>query len=603
MLPRVPKLHRRLRALGLAAALAVLVPAGHVLPAGAAPAAAPQADAAALRRFLAAEWDWTMQQDPVWASWVGDRRWNDRWQDLSPDARAARQAHQRAALRKLRAIPKAGLPEADRLNHELYERELTVALAGMALHQDLMPLGHQGGLQTAHELADSLRFETDKDFTDWIGRMRAFPRYAEQTVAVLEEGRKRGLVPPKAILERVKPQLVDHRPQDPKRSPFYAPFEKLPASIPAARQAALRAEAEGAVKRLVIPAFERFERYFLETYLPAAPETPGLWNLPGGAPLYAHLARSYTTTATPPAQLHQLGLAEVKRIRREMEAAKAKAGFTGTLEQFFAAVKADPRFKREDRTAYLAEYRALAKKIDPLLLKLFRRLPRVPYGVEPIPDLSAPNATAAYYVQPASDGSRAGTFYVNTYKPENRPAYEMVPLTLHEAVPGHHFQLALQQELGGLPDFRRHGGYTAYIEGWGLYAESLGQELGLYEDPYVWFGKLNMEMRRALRVVLDTGLHSEKWSRQQAIDFFRANAAKSEMEIVNEVDRYLGNPGQALAYKIGELKIQELRARATRKLGARFDVRAFHDVVLRDGALPLDVLERRVDAWVAAGGK
>jgi uncharacterized protein (DUF885 family) len=293
----------------------------------------------------------------------------------------------------------------------------------------------------------------------------------------------------------------------------------------------------------------------------------------------------------------------VKRIRAEMEAAKARAGFQGTLEQFFASVKADPRFKREDRTAYLAEYRALAKKIDPLLLKLFRKMPRVPYGVEPIPDLSAPNATAAYYVQPAADGSRAGTFYVNTYKPENRPAYEMVPLTLHEAVPGHHFQLGLQQELGGLPAFRREGGYTAYIEGWGLYAESLGKELGLYDDPYVWFGKLNMEMRRALRVALDTGLHHEKWDRKKAIDFFRANAAKSEMEIVNEVDRYLGNPGQALAYKVGELKIQELRARATKKLGARFDVRAFHDVVLREGALPLDVLERRVDAWIAAGGK
>ena len=591
---------RRLVALALAAALGVLAPAAY---AAAPPPAAASTASQDLRRFLAAEWEWTMQQDPVWASWVGDRRWNDRWQDLSPNARAARQAHQRAALLRLRAIPTQGLSEADRLNHALYAHELTTALAGAALHQDLMPLGHQGGLQTTHELADSLRFETEKDFQDWIGRMRAFPRLAEQTIGVLEEGRKLGLLPPKVILERVKPQLADHRPADAKASPWYAPFAKMPTSIPAARQAALRAEAEGAVRRMVIPAFARFERYFLETYLPAAPETPGLWNLPGGAPLYAHLARSYTTTATPPAKLHQLGLAEVARIRAQMEVAKGKAGFTGTLEEFFASVKADPRFKREDRQAYLAEYRALAKKIDPLLLKLFRRMPRVPYGVEPIPDLSAPNATAAYYVQPASDGSRAGTFYVNTYKPENRPAYEMVPLTLHEAVPGHHFQLALQQELGALPDFRRHGGYTAYIEGWGLYAESLGQELGLYDDPYVYFGKLNMEMRRALRVVLDTGLHSEKWGRQRAIDFFRANAAKSEMEIVNEVDRYLGNPGQALAYKIGELKIQELRQRATGKLGTRFDVRVFHDVVLRDGALPLDVLERRVDAWIAAGGK
>ncbi len=590
---------RSLLSLSLAALLTGLAPAAY-----AAPAPKPPVNVArSLQAFLAAEWSWTMQQDPVWASWVGDRRWNDKWQDLSPRARAARAAHQRAALLRLRAIPKGGLPPADRLNHELYERELTLALAGTALHQDLMPLSHQNGLQTAHELADSLRFDTEKDFTDWIGRMRAFPRYAEQTMAVMEEGRKLGLLPPRVILERVKPQLADHRPADPTESPFYAPFKKMPAAIPAARQGALRAEAEGAVKRLVIPAFERFERYFLETYLPNAPETPGLWHLPGGEQLYAHLARSYTTTDTPPARLHALGLAEVARIRGEMEGAKTRAGFTGTLEQFFAAVKADPRFKREDRQAYLAEYRALAKRIDPLLLKLFRKQPRMPYGVEPIPDISAPNATAAYYVQPAADGSRAGTFYVNTYKPENRPAYEMVPLTLHEAVPGHHFQLALQQELGALPDFRRHGGYTAYIEGWGLYAESLGKELGLYEDPYIWFGKLNMEMRRALRVVLDTGLHAEKWDRQRAIDFFRANAAKSEMEIVNEVDRYLGNPGQALAYKIGEMKIQELRTRASQKLGDHFDIRAFHEIVLRDGALPLDVLEKRVEAWIVAGGR
>lgn len=590
---------RRLAALALSAALTALTPLALQAPVAAAPASA----ATSLRSFLAAEWDWTMRQDPLWASWVADRRFNDRWQDLSPNARAARQAHMRASLVRLRAIPRAALPPADRLNHELYERELTVTLAGLALHDDLMPLSHQDGLQTAHEIADSLRFETDKDFTDWLARLRAFPRYAEQTTALMEEGRKRGLLPPRVILERVRPQLAAQRPADPEESPFYAPFQTMPAGIPAARQAALRAEAVSAVKLHVIPAFQRFERYFLETYLPAAPETPGLWHLPGGAPLYAHLARSHTSTATSPAKLHQLGLAEVARIRREMEGAKARAGFSGSLEAFFAAVKADPRFKREDRAAYLAEYRALAKQIDPLLLKLFGKMPRVPYGIEPIPDISAPNATAAYYMQPAGDGSRAGTFYVNTYKPENRPAYEMVPLTLHEAVPGHHFQLALQQELGDLPDFRRHGGYTAYIEGWGLYAESLGKELGLYEDPYVWFGKLNMEMRRALRVVLDTGLHSEKWDRRKAIDFFRANAAKSEMEIVNEVDRYLGNPGQALAYKIGELKIQELRARATSKLGQRFDIRAFHDVVLRDGALPLDVLERRVDAWVAAGGR
>jgi uncharacterized protein (DUF885 family) len=560
-----------------------------------------------LHTLFDAEWERTLEENPTMASGLGDHRYDALWPDRSRAAVHASHRADLAALERLAAIDRSSLPPEEQLNYDLFRRDLENRTARYEFRQYLNPLNHRGGIQTANEITERLRFSTVADYENWIARLNGFGTYADQTLELMREGKEAGIVHPQVILERISGQLAGQVVDDPAQSPFYAPFRSFPDSIPAEEQARLADAGEAAIRATVLPAFVRFRTYFDETYLPAGRDTFGVWDQPRGEEYYAQRAAYFTTTDLTPREIHEIGLSEVARIRAEMETIREQVGFEGDLGAFMDHLRTDPEFYYDTPEELLEAYLAASKRADPELVKLFGRLPRMPYGVRPIPDAIAPDTTTAYYSRPADDGSRAGYYYVNLYRPEVRPKYEIEALTLHEAVPGHHFQIALAMELGELPAFRRLGGITAFVEGWALYAESLGPEMGMYTDPYSKFGQLTYEMWRAVRLVVDTGIHQMRWDRQRAIDYFRANAAKTEADIVNEIDRYIAWPGQALAYKIGELKIKELRARSESALGDGFDIRAFHDTVLGAGAVPLDVLESRINAWIgeqtAAAGR
>jgi uncharacterized protein (DUF885 family) len=543
-------------------------------------------------------WEWELRENPVRASQLGDRRYNERWEDMRFEAIEQREAEQKAFLERLLAIDVSALDEEDRLNYELFRRQLQNDIDAYRFRGWLMPVSHRGGVQNLDSVAEALRFESVEDYEDWLARMGAVGTVIEQTMALQERGRRSGYMPPKILMQRVPDQVEAQLVEDPAESPFFAVFAEMPQRIPEADRERLRQAALDLIGKEILPAYREFDEYFEETYLPASRESIGASELPYGEEFYQFRVRYYTTTSMTPDEIHRLGLSEVKRIRTEMQAIIDQLEFDGDFGDFLAFLRTDPRFYYETPAALLEAYRATSKRIDPGLVKLFGKLPRVPYGVRPIPESIAPDTTTAYYSRPAADGSRPGYYYVNLYRPEVRPKYEIEVLTVHEAVPGHHLQIALAQELEGLPEFRRYSGFTAFTEGWGLYSESLGPTLGLYEDPYSKFGALTYEMWRAVRLVVDTGMHAKGWTRQQAIDFFMDNAAKTELDIVNEIDRYIGNPGQALAYKIGQLKILELRTEAEQALGDDFDIRAFHDHLLGAGALPLDVLESRMDRWL-----
>ncbi|MFN2456142.1 MAG: DUF885 family protein [Pyrinomonadaceae bacterium] len=555
-----------------------------------------------LNELFAAEWEYRLRQNPAEASSLGDRRYNDRWEDASLDAIKKRYEHNLDVLARLKAINAKALSPPDQLNYALFKKQFETEIAGYKFRWYLVPLNQREGIQTADQLADLLRFDTVKDYEDWIARLRSLPLYLDQTTALMREGIRAKILLPKVIMQRVPAQIDKQITEDAASSPFYKPFKRFPKSIPAAEQQRLAREAQTAIASGVVPAFQRFKQFFVGEYLPSSFDQVGIWQAPNGDAMYAFFARRFTTTDLTPREIHEIGLAEVKRIGAQMQEVMTKVGFTGTRQEFFKYLRTDPRFYFKTPEELYEAYQATAKTIDPRLVKVFKTLPRTPYGVEPIPANIAPDTTTAYYQQPAADGSRAGTYYVNLYKPEARPKWEMMALSLHESVPGHHLQIARGMELGDIPNFRRYGtdAYTAFVEGWGLYAESLGEDMNLYEDPYAKFGQLTYEMWRAVRLVVDTGIHSLHWDRQRAINFFLENAAKQELDVTNEVDRYIAWPGQALAYKIGELKIKQLRARSTSELGARFDLREFHDVVLGSGAVPLDILERNVNSWIAA---
>ena len=545
-------------------------------------------------------WEWRLAENPLLASRLGDRRYNTVWRNRSFDAIGARHLQSRDFLRRLYAIGRAQLAESDLLNYELFRRALQNEVDAHQFKAYLMPFNHRGGVQNLDSQADFLRFTSLKDYEDWLERLQEIGTVVSQTIDVSDHGRKSGIVSPKILMNRIPDQIAMQLVDNAEDSPFFRVFEQLPNSISAEEQHRLQQAAIDTIDDVIVPAYRKLARYFNKTYLPACRDSIGLSALSNGNAWYEFRARYFTTTKMSPNEIHRLGLTEVQRIRDEMQAIVDDLEFTGSFQDFLTFLRTDPQFYFDNPDDLYQAYLATSKRIDPELVRLFGKLPRMPYGVKPVPDAIAPDTTTAYYSEPAADGSRAGIYWVNLYRPDVRPKYEIEVLTVHEAMPGHHLQIALQQELGDIPNFRRYSGITAFVEGWGLYSESLGYDLGLYEDPYSRFGQLTYEMWRAVRLVVDTGIHYRGWTRQQAIDFFKDNAAKTEHDIVNEIDRYIGNPGQALAYKIGQLKIQSLRENAEQALGDDFDIRAFHDELLGAGSMPLDILEQRMNAWLAS---
>ena len=556
-------------------------------------------ESARLHKFLDTHWSYLMQESPEAATYTGYKGLNDRWSDLAPTEIARRKEELKRARAVVRSINSARLGEDDRLWLELFDRALSRDEEGLRFPTELLPLSQMYGVQ--QEIAQTLSIMpggTVAEFEDMLRRLEKAPLLVRQNLALLQDGLKRGLTVPKITLRDVPQQVLNQVSEDPRKSPAFRRFAEIPASVPEVEQARLKASALAAITNGLYPAYRELHRFLVDEYLPKARETIACSDLPDGAAWYAHAVRRSTTTDLTPRQIHEIGLAEVKRIRTEMEAIIAKTGFQGTFPEFLTFLRTDKRFYYDTAAGLLAGYRDVSKRIDGELPRLFGRLPRLPYGVVPVPTYAEKSQTTAYYQPGAWSFGRPGNFFANTYALETRPKWEMEALTLHEAVPGHHLQIALSQEMEGVPEFQKNSETTVFVEGWALYAESLGTEIGMYQDPYSKFGQLTYEMWRAIRLVVDTGMHSLGWSRQQAIDFFKANAGKNEHDIVVEVDRYIVWPGQALAYKTGELKIKELRRKAEAALGPKFDLRAFHDAVLEKGALPLDVLELRMNRWI-----
>jgi uncharacterized protein (DUF885 family) len=560
------------------------------------------ADAAGARlhALFDREWEWELAESPQTASSLGDKRRNDRWDDLSLAALERRQKHRQGVLAEIEAFPRTSLTSEDQINYDVFRYQYRMTVEGFKYRYQLIRTDTYGGVQNSEQIVDVLTFSSTKDYDDWLARLSSFPAYIDQNIALMREGIRTNVLLPKVIVSRVRTQLDGQVNGDPALSGFYRPFTHFPDRVAEADRARLAATGLERVRAEVLPAFAKLRDFIDREYLPACYDQIGWSQTSSGLEGYAYFTRLYTTTDLTPQQIHEIGLTEVARIHAEMERVKAEAHFAGTLQEFFTFLRTDPRFFYKTGPELLEGYRALAKRIDPELVKVIGTPPRMPYGVRPIPDAVAPNVTTAYANPGSVEGGRPSYYMVNLYKPETRPKWEMLALTLHEAEPGHCLQGAVAQESGVMPAFRRNAGFTAYVEGWALYSESLGEDMGLYDDdPYSRFGRLTYEMWRAVRLVVDTGIHTMHWDRERAIKYFMENAAKTELDVTNEIDRYIGWPGQALAYKIGELKIQELRHRSEQKLGSKFSLRAFNDVLLASGAVPLSVLESRVDDWVA----
>jgi len=562
--------------------------------------AAKAAANAPLLKLFDATWQEDLADDPIAATQLGDSRYNDKLPDMTQAAIDARQKKNYTRLQALTKIKREKLDKADQLNYDLFQREIKTRIGEYQFKPWMFELTPGNGPHQLAEVAEFAPFNTVKDYDNWIARINASGPYIDQWILLFTQGTTERLTQPRVIINKVLEQLKGPLTADAEANPFYAPFQKMPASVPDAEKARLQGAAKAAIQTVAVPAFQRFDKFLREVYLPASRDTVGIYDIPGGEQFYRNRINYFTTVENmDAARIHNLGQEEVKRIRAEMEKTLEGINFLGTLEQFLGFIRTDSRFFYKTPEELFAAYEKTARGIEPQLPKLFGRLPKTGFGIRAIPAATAPTTTTAYYQPPSLDGSRQGNYYVNLFKPETRPKWEVEALTAHESVPGHHLQIALSYELTGLPAFRRNADYTAFIEGWALYSEKLGYDLGLYQDDFSKFGQLNYEMWRAVRLVVDTGMHSFKWTRDQAVYFFKQNTGKSDLDINNEIDRYIAWPGQALAYKVGQLRIQALREEAEKALGERFDIRAFHDKLLGMGPLPLSVLDTEMRAWIA----
>ena len=560
---------------------------------------------ARLEKLVESHFDSVLELNPTFATALGDHRYDDRLaNDIGPEHRRESLALAERSLAAAREIPRDALSGQDLLSYDAFVLQLELAIEGASHPQHLLPISQMfstpnyfaqmGSGASVHP------FRSVQDYDNFRARMGDFSTWVDQAIANLREGMERGIVHPRVVVEKALPQIEAHAGEDLSQSIFRRPLAKLPEGLSGEEASALTQRYEASIREIAAPAYARLRDFIRGEYLPAARQTVGLGELPGGQGWYAFRQRETTTMGLSADEIHELGLREVERIRAELRGLAAELGAPGELPAFYESLRGDSRFHFESEEALLEAYRSLEKRFDAELPKLFRRIPEAQFEIRPVEAFRAASHAAASYMRPAPDGSRPGIFYVNTYDLAARPSYQVEAIYLHEAMPGHHFQIALAQEVKGLPRFRRYGGNTAYIEGWGLYAETLGAELGMFRDPYQRIGALVNEMWRACRLVVDTGLHAQGWSRERAMDYMLANAPLSRTDVVAEVERYIAMPSQAVAYKIGQLKFSELRQRAADALGPRFDLRDFHAALLEDGPLPLAVLESKLEDWIRA---
>jgi len=571
-------------------------------PAATPPAATMPSDAGARRKqldeLLAEHWEYTLKRSPEMASTLGDKRYNDRWSDRSPEAIEADLAATKDFLSRFEAIRTAGLPEQSVLDQQLMVRQLRQRLDDARFEDWLMPVNQFGGVHLRlPQLVSQLSFKTVKDYEDYLARLTTIPAVFEQTMVLMKRGIEKQLVPPKILLEQCVAQTQGLATAKPADSPFAGPVKKFPEGIAGPDQDRLRAAVLAAIKDKVLPSYASFTTFLQKTYVPKGRKDPGFWALPDGAARYAARVKDATTTEMTPDEIHELGLREVTRIEGEQAEIAKRLGFP-SLEAFRKHVRANGKLYATSRAAILERYQKYVDQMYDKLPELFGHLPRGKMTIKPVESFREAQAAGANYNAGTPDGARPGAVMVNTYQPTKRLTIDMESTAYHEGVPGHHLQIAIQQELGDLPEFRRHIHYVAFQEGWALYSERLGKEVGFYTDPYNDYGRLQDEMLRAIRLVVDTGIHAKQWTRAQVVNFFHDHSTIDEPSVQAETDRYIANPGQALGYKIGQLTISRLRAHAKDELGSAFDLRAFHDEVLSAGALPLDFLEQRIDAWI-----